>query len=327
MTVVTANITQPMNSGANAAALKAWGAAVSALFSGAGLVATSDTGQVNWTTVTPTYNVTNSTDALVGYEIWKFNDSLQATKPIVLRVEYRDGFFSSGSVNYAYLNIAIGTTTDGAGNLTGTFTGQNVRLSPSGTTSPYSASQLHWSSGDGSYFNLAVAPQATGAVAANLGVGTFWIDRTRDASGAITNEGACWGGCGYQNNSLPAPVTGGAAGTGFFETFSFGGSPGFALLGSATVASAGVTLPAYVPGSGSNGTQIAFDAPAVVANQKVLPPVLGALAYWNADIAAGSTVTVPVSGSNHTYYCLGSFAACADRLPGQTTAALALRYE
>src|SRR4051812_38221933 len=68
---------------ADDATFRAWGSGIAAQIAAMGLVQTSDTGQINWTTVTrPGINV------LAGYEMWRFADSLQATKPVFIRLDY-----------------------------------------------------------------------------------------------------------------------------------------------------------------------------------------------------------------------------------------------
>lgn len=87
-----------------------WGLAISNALAAAGLVKTADTGQIDWTTVL----ATNANLQKRGYEVWRFNDALQATRPVFIRIDY-------GSGNYPYnpmLWFTIGTATDGAGNPT-----------------------------------------------------------------------------------------------------------------------------------------------------------------------------------------------------------------
>lgn len=93
------------------ATFREWGAELATKLDAAGLVQTSDTGQINWTTVTRP-----GTSTAAGYEIRRFNDSLQATAPIFLRVEYGTG----SSATAPRIRVTVGTGTNGAGTLTGT---------------------------------------------------------------------------------------------------------------------------------------------------------------------------------------------------------------
>ncbi|MCB1713466.1 MAG: hypothetical protein KDH96_13660, partial [Candidatus Riesia sp.] len=58
-----------------------WGSKLSAAIQAVGLVKTGDTGQINWSTVTVGTGIR-------GYEIFRFNDSLQATTPVFIKIEY-----------------------------------------------------------------------------------------------------------------------------------------------------------------------------------------------------------------------------------------------
>lgn len=109
------------------AEFRTWGSGVAAALQACGLVKTSDTGQIDWATVTRPAGTTTA----AGYEIYRFNDALQATKPVVIKVEYGN----ANSVGAPSLWITVGSTTNGAGTITGVaittrrqtaFTGQAV---------------------------------------------------------------------------------------------------------------------------------------------------------------------------------------------------------
>jgi hypothetical protein len=81
-----------------------------------GLIQTADTGQIDWTTVTM------GGSGVDGYEIWRFNDALQASAPVFMKIGY--GNANLTTVPGVYLQV--GTGSDGSGNLTGlTTTGFN----------------------------------------------------------------------------------------------------------------------------------------------------------------------------------------------------------
>lgn len=331
MAVTTVSLTQPQNNGNNNTAVKAWGSAINSLFSGAGLLKTSDAGQINWSTTSYTPITTANSINVIGYEVWQFNDSLQATKPTLVRAEYRQIVNQTGHTSYQ-INIVVGTATNGSGTLTGTTTqqfwvstfSQPFNIAADG----FSGTVSCFSSGDGSSLVLALGPTVTtGTALSNGGLGTFYVDRTRDASGAITGEGVVVGCAGWQNNGAVVEGDVSHTGSGSFAVFGFTTNSVATLGSTSTTANIGVTLPACVPSTLSSGTTVGFQAPTVICNSKVNPPILAAIAYFNTDITIGSTVTLTLSGSSHTYYCLGSFCAYADRLPGTSSAALAVRYE
>jgi hypothetical protein len=93
------------------AAFRAMGVAVNASLAAAGLTQTSDTGQINWTTVTAP--VAGNTDA--GYEVWRFSDTLHSTVPIFLKIYYGRGSAST----IVRLRWESRSATSGAGVLSG----------------------------------------------------------------------------------------------------------------------------------------------------------------------------------------------------------------
>lgn len=98
------------------AEFRTWGSAVSAALLAAGLTQTSDTGQINWTTV----NKPTAANTTAGYEMWRFNDALQSTAPVYVRITYGSANQASGNNPGLCLNVA--NSTNGAGVLTGKIT-------------------------------------------------------------------------------------------------------------------------------------------------------------------------------------------------------------
>lgn len=113
------------------ATFRAWGSALAAALAAVGLTQTADTGQINWTTVTrPGVNTA------AGYEIWRFNDTLQGTAPIFLKIEYGTG--SGASTPQAWLTV--GTGSNGSGTITGQSSTRSSWMRNSGlasTVTPY----------------------------------------------------------------------------------------------------------------------------------------------------------------------------------------------
>jgi hypothetical protein len=85
-----------------------------------GITQTGDTGQMAVPCVTATPGAGNTA---VGYYIFRFNDTLQATKPIFFRIDF--GSSSAGAAD-PMMWLTVGTSTDGAGNITGLKTGVNA---------------------------------------------------------------------------------------------------------------------------------------------------------------------------------------------------------
>src|SRR3954447_6998637 len=84
---------------------------------GLGWVRTSDTGQIDPTTV---LKPAASTPA--GYDIFRFDDALQATAPFFLKIEYGLG---SGTNVFGWW-VTVGTGTNGAGSLIGNVNARNL---------------------------------------------------------------------------------------------------------------------------------------------------------------------------------------------------------
>jgi hypothetical protein len=149
-----------------------WGQPFSQALATVGLVQTADTGQIDWSTVANP----SSSSTLVGYEIWRFNDSLQATAPVFLRVEYRS---STTTVN-PRMDILIGTASDGAGNVTQFLPTLQLNATTAGLTNQ----PCYMSSGDGHGLVFALW---TGSTSGYRLCG--FMERTRDAAGNATGAG------------------------------------------------------------------------------------------------------------------------------------------
>lgn len=162
---------------ASDAAFRAWGGGLSAAFAAVGMVKTADTGQINWITVTAP--VSGST--YMGYEVWRFNDSLQGTYPLYFKIEYG---CATSATNPSW-RWTIGKGSDGTGTITGVLQAATVIAAGTATSGIYN---WYVSSGDGSM--LAIAP------AANLYTGggptSTWylvLERSRSTAGAATGTG------------------------------------------------------------------------------------------------------------------------------------------
>jgi len=163
---------------------RALGSAISTAMAAGGFVKTSDTGQIDWTTSTklPT------TGALGGYEIWRFNDSLQATKPIYFKISYLTNS-SMASGNSMYTQIVVGTGSNGSGTITGLQTGtfSTGYQGSSGYNNTTMSGQVTHSTANGyGLLNFGLVP-ASGAVSSEITLAI--IERTKDANGNPTGSG------------------------------------------------------------------------------------------------------------------------------------------
>lgn len=153
------------------------------LLDGAGFVRTDDTGQVDPETVPHG----GTTAGQYAYAVYRFDDALQATRPIFFRID----LCTSAATNHA-LRLTVGKGTDGAGNITGVLRPQ-VGLGI--------ATHARWGTTD-SYTHLAAAgegwagflgftdmPSTAGSSVPRSLVRYFLIERTRAADGSPTGDG------------------------------------------------------------------------------------------------------------------------------------------
>jgi hypothetical protein len=87
-----------------------WGKTISDHLQAVGLVQTADSGQVNWSTVSVPGN-----NSVAGYEIYAMADSLDATYPIRIKIEYGLG----AGLGRPNTWLTVGTGTNGSGSITG----------------------------------------------------------------------------------------------------------------------------------------------------------------------------------------------------------------
>jgi len=161
--------------GFGAANYKACYQAISGVINQA-LTKTGDTGQVNWATV----STEPGSGVVRDYEVFALGGPLQATAPILIRFDYWGTSTAGNGVQ-----ITVGTTTDGAGNLGGLLVARTTLQNHTLSASP---NQYCWAASDqASYFTFlyALDPAATGTD----GVGMAVIERTRDPDGTATNAG------------------------------------------------------------------------------------------------------------------------------------------
>lgn len=166
---------------ADDAGFRAWGLELSTELD-AFLPKTADTGQINWSTVTRP-----ATNTAAGYEIRRFNDSLQATAPIFIKLEY--GTFNSAMIPSIWLTV--GTGTNGAGTLTGSVT---QRAQCTYSAAPNSSGYPSLISSLPGFFGLLWKA----GTAASGGQGFFAMARHANASGVANGDGfmVFWGATG-----------------------------------------------------------------------------------------------------------------------------------
>lgn len=279
----------------NDADFRAWGSAISTALAAMGLVKTSDTGQIDWTTVLkPT-----TANGVAGYEMWRFNDTLQATAPVFIKIEYGVG----GGVTIQSLWVTVGTGTNGAGTLVGQV-GNRYRCFSSFADGTGSISYI-----SGANNRIHMALNASRNLSNSTGM-VLSVERTKDATGADDATGICM-------YSMAAAATTSFAAQDQVVPFTGtipaqDGSPAVAAsAGTSAVSGADVGVFPHFPVLG-----------------KALPPELGLISYKNADIAALSQVGVTLYSVSHNYLALGNtplgYSSSSRQDPNMT---LLMRYE
>jgi hypothetical protein len=154
---------------------KNWAQTISTFFTTAGWVQSSDTGQVNWTSIA---SVPGS-GAYV-YEIWQPNDGLTT---FYLKVEY--GNFS-GSANSPSIRLTLSSATNGSGTPTGftcgPFIPNNLAGTPSSSVATY---ECNFFGNSGMMSVMMWRSASTGNATLPC---VFNIERSRDSSGNPTSS-------------------------------------------------------------------------------------------------------------------------------------------
>lgn len=283
-----------------AAQFRTIGSAISGAIQAVGLVQTSDTGQINWTTA----SMPGSTYVISGYEIYRFSDSLQSTAPVFIKIEYGCAQLAS----YMGLWITVSTGTDGAGtpagNISWRFQCSNGNTDISTRTSYFSGSTNR--------LTFALWPwPSTGSGQWHV----FGVERTHDSSGADT-------------------------GTGVHILFSSAGSTGLGMSQYMPVGTTTAYLPAMVyngwycsaplTGGGSFGGNV-YTYPIRTFGMYENLPCFNFIHFAGTDITVGSTVSVTnYDGNSRSYLApgmvnstIGWFAYIGSSL----TTGVAMRYE
>jgi hypothetical protein len=276
------------------AEFRTWGSGISGKLSTLGFVQTSDTGQINWTTVTKPAG--SSTAA--GYEIWRFADSLQSTAPIFFKLSYG----TSGGLTSPQITLTVGTNSDGAGTITNNASFANtVTLSTNVMTSTIQGSSTVgniycWAETSGGGALGVLLWPTIGEL--NYQGSFFGIERFRNLDGTASGDGfnVTWS-CAYSQNV-----------TGFCQSKA-------AYMSSTITQPATVSannVPTIVAGTGGTGSNIIgttlYPLPVFTgyAPPRLYGPSQMLIAFPKADIAAGgNTFTMSHYGVSRTWISAG----------------------
>ena len=259
-----------------AAYMQAWVAWWVALLTAGGWVQTGDTGQ----TASGSFGG-SSFGTSAGYQVWRMADTLQATAPIFVKIEWGGG----SSANAGGMWFTIGKATDGAGNITGSnllFPRQYAQ----GSGSIGAGAPMYGSVGTSRFAVMNFYCPSTGVNQADIFV---TLERTKDGSGVDTGDGVLFMYCcpGEAQGHAYIPYTGLARGL-------VSGLP-LAIFPS----------PSTTMSDGSGNTLVhpvwyfgEYGAPTCGNN---------VLAYYYLDLPVLNTLYVSVRGSNHTYITLSMY--------------------
>lgn len=164
------------------ATFRVWVAEIITNLLAVGLTQTTDTGQINTSTVVRGA----SANTAAGYAVFRFNDTLQSTAPIFFKLEFGNG--TTPATDPA-IWITVGTGSNGSGTITGTTTGRcpvGQNATPSTKVNPY-VSRFCYAAG-ASQGICWMRFKAFGANATGAAIGFFVIARSTNSSGACTAD-------------------------------------------------------------------------------------------------------------------------------------------
>ena len=261
-----------------------------AALTAAGFVRTSDTGQIDPTTV-----VRPGAGGVGGYEIWRFNDAAQATHPIFFKFEYG----ISTIVTRLQVWMTIGSGSNGAGTITGIFIARSVM----NTTSSTPLSTDTWVSGGDGYLASGILG---GTISAGASGSMGWmIDRLRLPTGEVD-------------------VSAQGAGLAFAKTSSNGWSAvtydgAWSELGGVWP----VLNPAHAAANGLyRGTTYAYPYHPIVGIPR--PPIRSAICSFPVDTGFAVPFTTDLYGVPHTFRAI---VAASNFFGRSSNISPALRYD
>lgn len=292
--------TSPANfTNSSDANFRTWGSYIAARMAAVGLVQTADTGQINWTTVlTPA-----AASTFQGYEIWRFADSLQASAPIFIKIEYGS---STGVAANPGIRVQFGSGSNGTGTLTGNLSTQFLA-----SNTAVAGACTVVGSGNTNRFCICYGFTTVG------GYGMFFgFERSKDAAGNDTAEAVL----AVFNNTV---ASGSANGTKFYPVWS-------TTLGDIGTITA-ITAPAlFPPGTTATSGSQTVVSPLLHFKGIFMNPGMNFIGYLTNSIAINGTPSVYMYGAARTYYTLPDTSGIGStgwQGPGTGTEALAIRYD
>lgn len=274
---------------ASVAAAKAWIQAMHTNLLACGLVQTTDTGQLDIASI----SAIPATGGYFGSLLYRFNDTKQSDKPVIIKLRPYVG--SYGGANSAGLAVTIGFATDGAGNITGSNSGEfNVFNSGTGTqrSEPGVSTPCYAIHGEGHFSMLLHLGRVQAAAAKQFPLVYLGIARTMDSSGSFTSDGVYISRLpvAYEANTNIGPSTMRLQKARLDSALSTWRQDLSPWVGGADAASA----------NGKTQLQRTYlMKPAIVSD-----PIIAT--YWAASIVTGDELDISVDGVTRHYLAIGA---------------------
>lgn len=281
------------------ATYRAWIQSVHDALAAAGLVQTADSGQINIATVVRP--AASSAAPGSGIEVWRFNDSLQATAPLFVKIGY--GVTGTAPPTSPVLFVQVGKGSDGAGNLTGLLVGTTGMRTVNRGQSLTAGSLTFASHADGT---MALVTDSVSPADTFRSFG-FVVDRWRNADGTPNGEGILYMAQGSAWEFIPVEYA-----TALFE---IGPSPSALTPVSA---SAGASL--------FKGETLAYPIYPVLGYPRAAAS-LGAVLIVVGDVGPNVAFQLPLFGANHTFRAVVASGLLARNNASGSSYYWAVRYE
>lgn len=148
------------------------------------------TGQIDWNTID--WN-TVPLNSIAGFEVFYFNDTLHATHPIFIKIEYGKSASLTTAYNGWSLYITVGKTVDGSGNITNVLFPRTCvfdqQFHGTNNESLDVNSNVFLGNYDGSLVTVNFYPNIADVFVSNRHVGGyFFIERSRDSNNTPTSD-------------------------------------------------------------------------------------------------------------------------------------------
>lgn len=267
-----------------------------------GLVEVADTGRMadpDTLSVPLPNSITTNTYFFVGWKMYRFDDALQASRPIYIKVGYY-GWSVSATAGAPAFIFEIGTSTDGAGNLGGyRFGSHNYCLGAQTTVTNWDAAKLK-----------AVGSTALGGFAILIGESAnqahqlLCIERLRDEAGDPSDGGI------YIHSSMNATTVTFSSHSNSVHRLT-GAHTGVAARDNYSTGNANTAAPAICapensvwPGGANDGNNTVF--PHFPFTYKPYPPSLCFMGCNGSDLGADVVVPVDRYGVSRSYKNVGN---------------------